>query len=472
METTDFKFSVDLAQHVYFCGLDVHKQECTAVIYADDNSSHEYTKECVFNTDTTGFTQFWNFAKKYHPHGFAMEATGIFHHIVVRFLEEKQQETPWPFDVVVVNPTDAANLPGHAKSDKIDAKNLARYLAKGLLVSGKMPIGVLEDLKAIFRMGIKIEHQRTALKNRIIKVLDRAGIRPTEFNLNHEWTQAVLTYFIQNKQTWGEIFSGCENEGHPLYPYRTYIQKALPRFAPYFPLSLSPAQSMLIRQNLVELDFQTSRKILLALEVDKILVVRPGLRESAALLHSIAGISPYGAAWILAEIGDIKQFSSVRDFQSYCGCCPTTKATAHTIFFAHTNRHSNQYLRLVFTQAAQVVCNLVKKESELKTYAKRILIKKGPKATKLAHSIIAAKICKIAYAVLRDRKPFRSQSFAKKRSLTSPEGFTLIELKQIRRARNNLKRVAELNNIGLISTEALELANGLEEVLQGKKIRG
>jgi hypothetical protein len=50
-------------------------------------------------------------------------------------------------------------------------------------------------------------------------------------------------------------------------------------------------------------------------------------------------------------------------------------------------------------------------------------------------------------------------------------GFTVIELKQIRRARNNLKRVAELNNIGLLSSEALDLAQGLDEVL-GKKIMG
>ena len=175
MEATDFKFSVDLAKHRYFCGLDVHKHECTAAIYADDDSKHEFVKECVFNTDSLGFTQFWNFAKKYHPHEFAMEATGIFHHSVVNFLESKRSDVTWVFEILVVNPADVAGIPGHPKNDKIDAKNLARYLAKGLLKSGKMPIGALEDMKAIFRMGVKIEQQRTAVKNRIIKVLDRAG---------------------------------------------------------------------------------------------------------------------------------------------------------------------------------------------------------------------------------------------------------------------------------------------------------
>jgi len=470
METSDFKFSVDITQHVYFCGLDVHKQECAAVVYSCDDSLHEFTKECLFNTDTTGFTQFWNFVKKYRPHSFVMEATGIFHHIVVRFLEAKQLEVDWSFEIVVVNPSDAANLPGHPKNDKIDATNLARYLAKGLLISGKIPIGVLEDLKAIFRMGVKIERQRTALKNRIIKVLDRTGIRPNGFDLNLEWTRAVLVQLIQNKKTWGENLGGIENSSHPLHEYRTFILKAMPRLSPYAPLSLSPAQNMLIRQNLVELDFQTARKILLAVEVDKILIARPGLRESAALLNSIPGISAYGAVWILAEIGDIKHFYSPRAFQSYCGCSPNPKATAHKVFSTHINRHSNAFLRMIFTQGAQVVCNLLKKESELKSYAKKILAKKGTYSAKLAYSIIAAKLCKISYAILKTRKPFKDSTYAKMSGLKKG-GFTVTELKQIRRARNNLKRVAELNNIGLLSSEALDLAKGLDEVL-GKKDMG
>lgn len=472
MEATTFKFSVDLAQHRYFCGLDVHKHECTAAIYAHDDSLHEFVKECVFNTDASGFANFWNFAKKYKPHGFVMEATGIFHHVVVHFLEQKQREMKWVFEIVIVNPADTAALPGHPKNDKIDAKNLARYLAKGLLVGGKLPIGVLEDMKAIFRMGIKIEQQRTALKNRIIKVLDRAGIRLTDFNLNLEWTRAVLVQIIQNKGSFGDLFSGIEADSHPLRPYLTFIRKAMPKLQPFFAVTLTSAQSMLIRQNLVELEFQTARKILLALEVDKIMIGRPGLRESAELLHSIPGISPYGAAWILAEIGDIKHYYSARAFQSYCGCCPNTKATANKVFFSHINRHSNAYLRLLFTQAAQVVCNLVKKDSALKSYATRMASKKGQYSMKLAHSIVAAKICKVAYAVLRDRAPFHDQTHAKKRLISQNGGFTVLEMKALRRARNNLKRVAELNSIGLLGEDALKLAEGLDDVLQGKKNKG
>ena len=469
METTDFKFSVDLSQHIYFCGMDVHKHEITAVVYAADDSMQEFSKQCIFNTNTDGFKQFWNFIKKYRPHGFVMEATGIYHHIVVRFLEQHQQEVEWPFEICVVNPSDVAGLPGHTKSDKIDAKNLARYLAKGLLVSGKMPIGVMEDLKAIFRMGVKIEQQRTTVKNRIKKVLDRAGIRPVEFNLNSEWTRAMVLQLVQNSQTLGDLLSNFDQIEHPLYEYRTYIRKALPKFKPYYALQLSPAQRMLIRQNLVELDFQTSRKILLAVEVDKILLLRPGLRDSAALLNSITGISAYGAVWILAEVGDFKHFKSQRAFLSYCGCCPNTKATANKVFFAHTNRHSNKFLRLIFTQAAQVVCNLAKKDTELKQYATRTLAKKGIYAPKLAYSTIAAKICKIAYAVIRERKPFREETYQKKTGRLQNQQFTLIELKEIRRARNNLRRVAELNNIGLLNSEALALAQGLDDVLTGKK---
>jgi transposase len=472
MESSNFKFSVDLSQHIYYCGLDVHKHEITAVIYASDDSKHEFTKECIFNTDTKGFKQFWNFVKKYNPHGFVMEATGIYHHVVVRFLEEQQSTATWSFDICVINPSDAAALPGHAKNDKIDAKNLARYFAKGLLVSGKIPLEVMEDLKAIFRMGLKIEHQRTTIKNRIKKVLDRAGIRPVDFNLNLDWTRALLVQLVQKETSIGDLLMNYDQEGHPLYKFSTFICKAMSHFEPYSAIRLSAAQRMLIRQNLVELDFQTSRKILLGVEVDKILLSRPGLRESAALLNSIPGISSYGAVWILAEIGNFKQFKSQRAYLSYCGCCPNTKATANKVFFAHTNRHSNQFLRTIFTQAAQVICNLSKKDSELKKYATRILAKKGIYAPKLAYSIIAAKVCKITYAVVRDKIPFQEETYQKKRNRLQNQTFTVTEMKDLRRARNNLRRVAELNNIGLLSSEVLSLAEGLDAVLTGKKSVG
>ncbi|TXT60380.1 MAG: hypothetical protein BAJALOKI2v1_110040 [Promethearchaeota archaeon] len=56
--------------------------------------------------------------------------------------------------------------------------------------------------------------------------------------------------------------------------------------------------------------------------------------------------------------------------------------------------------KTIFYTAAVVLCNFNKQESTLKRFATRIMKQKGQFYTKLAYSIVAAKIAKMAYAIL------------------------------------------------------------------------
>jgi len=281
MEEKPFKFSVDWTKTACYCGLDVHKYELAVAVYSKDDSESKFLKTNVFSVDSKGLEQFWNFVKKYHPYGFAMEATGIYHHLIFRFLQKKRLEVHWPFKIVVINPSDASGIPGRQKHDKLDAENLATYLAMGLLKSGKPIIAILEDLKAIFRTAKSLEKDRTSLKNRIKKTLDRAGIRPRRFNLNHEWICEFLHHFINQSHSLGEYIQEIHENKILLKRYRNKIFKNLSMFVPYCEFSLSSAQRALVKHDLVELDFKTARKSLLAVEIDQLIVERPGLREHA-----------------------------------------------------------------------------------------------------------------------------------------------------------------------------------------------
>ncbi|TFG29883.1 MAG: hypothetical protein EU532_02150 [Promethearchaeota archaeon] len=154
-----------------------------------------------------------------------METSGIYHHMIYKFLQSKRISTRWPFQILVVNPADAAGLPGRQKYDRIDAENLAKYLAKGLLKKGKPVIEVLEDLKAIFRMAAHLERNRTALKNRIKKTLDRAGIRPRYLDLNNQWVLHFLYHYIDQETSLGECIQALFKEEHPLAAIRNKIKK-------------------------------------------------------------------------------------------------------------------------------------------------------------------------------------------------------------------------------------------------------
>lgn len=338
MEEKIFKFNVDWTKSSFFCGMDVHKHELTVATYSEDESKTEFLKTNVFQVNSQGLELLWNFVKKYKPNSFAMEATGIFHHVIFNFLTRKREFVRWPFKIVVVNPSDAKGLPGRPKGDKIDAINLSKYLSKGLLRNGKPIVQVLEDLKAIFRMAARLERDRTALKNRIIKTLDRAGIRPRRLNLNRDWVVDLLHHLVEYDGTLGTFLEfAIKNENHPLQKNRTIIVKNVAEFIPFFEFSLTHAQRVLIRQNLVELEFKMGRKSLLAVEVEQMLQGHPALRKHAQNLATIPGISPFAAVWILAETGNIKQFPKHRNFTAYCGCCPRVVSSAGKVYSAHTS---------------------------------------------------------------------------------------------------------------------------------------
>jgi transposase len=472
MEEVKFKFSVDWTKPVFFCGLDVHKYELAAAVYSRDDSQSDFLKTDVFSTDSVGLKKFWHFVKKFQPYGFVMEATGIYHHLIFRFLQNMRTKVHWPFKIVVVNPADASGIPGRQKFDRIDAENLARYLSMGLFKNGKPIIEVLEDLKAIFRTAARIEKDRTALKNRIKKTLDRVGIRPRGLNLNHEWVREFLHHFIDQKSSLGECLNEINAEKHILKGHRNKILKNLKKFIPYFEFSLTSAQKAIIKQDLVELDFKTARKSLLAIEVDQMLLDRPGLRRRAHILASIPGISPFSAVWILSEIGNIQEFPSKQQLLAYCGCCPRVVSSAGKVYSAHISRHSNSYLRTIFYNAAVVICNLVKKDSVLKEYARKVKRRKAQYSMKLVYCIVAAKIVKIMFAILRDNvafEPDHGRALFKQDRTLNYNIFTISDRKLIRHARNSLKRVNEVQNLGLLGEQSIRLAEQLESVLQRKK---
>lgn len=181
--------------------------------------------------------------KKYRPLKFAMETTGIYHHLIYKFLREKAPCANWQYEIIVVNPADAAGLSGRPKNDKIDSKNLSKYLASGLLKKGLPIVEVLEDFKAIFRRGMRLKKDMAALKNRIKKNLDRAGLRMKKLDLSLIWTRKFLNYFVREEKTLGEFLSEALKEKGPLTNHRNVITKNMEKFQPYLLFALTPAET-------------------------------------------------------------------------------------------------------------------------------------------------------------------------------------------------------------------------------------
>jgi len=469
MVTTTFKGLGSVPPLSFYCGLDIHKRQLSVAIYARDTSQTDFLKSSIFSTNQEGLEMFWNFCNHYHPQGFAMEATGIYHHTIAQFLEQKRTGINASFDIVIVNPGDATGIPGRQKTDSLDAKDLARYLAAGLLKGGRPIIPVLEDLKGLFRMIARLEKDRTALKNRIIKTLDRVGFRPRTLNLNVQWINTFLYEYSRFIGTLEACITQLLQSNSEFTKYRTYLQKILPEWKVFYDISLSSAQKALIRQDLYDLDLKTSRQTLLKVEIENTLQNHPIIRHQAHLLSSIPGITPYSALWILTETGGLNRFHSVREFQAYCGCVPRTLSTAGKVYSAHVSRHSNKFLRGIFYHAATAICIAVKKASALKSYADRLYSRKNHIAP-LAFSIIGAKIARIAYAVLKTSRPFSTQLATNKHELDNDKNtnIPLFERKDLQKAKHALKRIQELKGLEHVTEGIENLVTSLEEILAKK----
>ena len=468
---SDFKNSPS----TFYCGIDIHKQQITLAVYGKDPSNFEFIKTDVFKTDPASLAEMWSFIFPYCPKGFVMEATGIFHHIIADFLAQKRRELDLDFEIYIVNPADVAGIPGQQqRNDELDAVQMVKFYAAGLLKNGRALNPLLEDLKALFRMSHRIEQDRTALKNRIIKTLDRAGFRPKAFNLNAEWVCETLLGLSNCKETIGSFLKSCFVSDSPLLKFKTYITRAYEKWQPFETIQLSSTQRALIRQDLYELDLKTSRRVLLKVEVEKLLQASPVLCNMASNLATLPGITKYSAVWILAELGGINRFRNIGAFLTYCGCVPRSEISDKVTYSTHLTRHSNKYLRCIFYQAACVLNYVLKTECSLKEYARHAMMIKSTQI-KLANCKIMAKLARLSYGILKNGHPYDmnlGQDHRKGEAIRGNGRFSVLEQKEIRRTKRLLGRLMTVKGLSHVSCDIDRLIVSLEETVKKKDLEG
>ena len=118
------------------------------------------------------------------------------------------------------------------------------------------------------------------------------------------------------------------------------------------------------------------------------------------LLKTVPGIGKVIALTILYEVDEISRFSRVQDFSSYCRLVKGTVASAGIIKGTRGGKLGNAYLKWAFSEAA-----ILGKRShpKLQSYAQKLQAKRKKP---VANAILASKIGRAVYFMLRDKKPF------------------------------------------------------------------
>jgi transposase len=153
-------------------GLDVHKKRITACRVSPDPSGQDadgLLDVQDFGTLTIELLALSDWLSQAGVTHVAIESTGEYWKPVYNLLEGT-------FVVFVVNAAHVKNVPGR-KTDKADARWLAKLMRYGLLQASFIPPQGQRDLRDLTRYRTKLVQERSREVNRVQGVLERANIK-------------------------------------------------------------------------------------------------------------------------------------------------------------------------------------------------------------------------------------------------------------------------------------------------------
>ncbi len=124
-------------------------------------------------------------------------------------------------------------------------------------------------------------------------------------------------------------------------------------------------------------------------------------------LRTLPGIGPILALTILAEAGDLRRFRHHRQFLKFCGLDLATYQSGSSKGQSHLSKRGNARLRQAFWMAATVAIR--QRENSFRTKYENY-IRPDPKNADLrrkAYTAVAAKMARVAYALIKHNADYR-----------------------------------------------------------------
>lgn len=261
-------------------------------------------------------------------------------------------------DVHLAHPMDVKAI-AHAriKTDKIDAGVLADLLRSNLLPEAYFAPAEVRGWKEQCRFRASIINLRSQVKNKIHAILFKHSLKHNFSNL-----------FGKGGRRWLASLELPE-------PFKTNLDKYL-NLIDYFT---------------GEIDYAEER-------ITNTVINCP----QAKLLISIPGISYCSALTIMAEIGDINRFISVKHLQSYAGLIPSTYNSGDKQIHGRITKRGSKWLRWIMIESAYHQMNC-KRIPGFGSYYNTLKKRKGSKTAAVA---TARKLLAVAWRLLKDNRPY------------------------------------------------------------------
>lgn len=367
-------------------GIDVHRDTAVVSLRRQFRSRVEDVETRTFETFHDGLVAMTVWLEQEGVEVVGLESTGVYWQPVVQAI---QRRTP-KVVVWLVNPMQVKKVAGR-KSDVSDSQWLSKLVMYGLVTPSFVPSLHLQELRKLTRYRTKLTADRTRVKNRIIKELERSGLKLATVcsdvlgKTGRTLLEAMLAGIVLDDATIQKMSYGT------LRDRVQDLSRALQD-------PITPCTAIILRQMLRRLD--DIAKDIADLESEIRTLLQP-MADDVARLDQIPGLDEIAAAAIVAETGtDMSVFPSAKHLASWGGLSPGSEESAGKAKQAPT-RKGNKYLRTILVQAA--ICAKRAKGSFWHHKGRR-LARLGPKKAAVA---LARSLASVVFHILRDRCDYR-----------------------------------------------------------------
>ena len=271
-------------------------------------------------------------------------------------------------DCLVVHPADVPTMHREKafKTDRIDARKLARSLRNGDLEALYIPSREAQEDRSLVRTRHTLVTKQTRCKNQI---------------------RSLLCFY-------GIVFPETIAE--------TYWSRRFVDFLNHVPMDHASGDRAL---KMLLLELSSLRQMVFAVTQDiRLLAQQERYRRRASCLVSIPGISTLSAMILLTELVDIRRFRTLDHLASYAGLVPGEHSSGEDIILTGISHRRNPFIRSVLIESAWVAA---RKDPAL-SLAFTTLSKRMPKNQAIVR--IARKLLNRIRYVLVHEQPYQ-QSF-------------------------------------------------------------
>ena len=250
------------------------------------------------------------------------------------------------------------------KTDKLDARKLALLLRLGVVPECHVPAPETRRRKEVLRQRAYWVRLRTALRNRIHRLIER----------QHDMAMPQVTDLFGKKG-------------------KAALRKAV----------LPEPDALLLTQNLTALDQLDE-----AIKADEQRIQQENkVDKDVELLASVPGLGLITASIIATETDGIHRFIRPERYTAYAGLAPTTRSSGGNTYNGRMMHGCNKWLKWAFIEAAWVAVGCSPYFGGL--YRKHR--DRNKKAT-VAITIVARRMCRIAYQLLGEQRFYENRCFA------------------------------------------------------------